>query len=188
MWPVFVVVTFLDGLVLDLLTPIRVRAALIAGILIATFVNLFLIGALAPWLAKRMRARRPAEPGAGAAPPQAALEVLTDRIGTGLLLAGLAGVLVAGLAARPVVVGETEDKEENARIVRRLVLESGNRELISNLESANTVRLGEGYFRTCVARRQRERYFCVFVDTTREPTRVTRDPSAEPNSTFRSAP
>jgi hypothetical protein len=99
MWPSFVAITLLDGLILHLLPPIGTGVDLIPAILLATFGNLFLIGAVAPWFARRMWSRRPvAEPGA---PPKAQLEVLTDRIGTGLLLASVLGVLAAGLAARP---------------------------------------------------------------------------------------
>src|SRR5215212_6891868 len=111
MWPTFIAVTLLDGLILHLLPPIGTGVRLMPAILIATFGNLVLIGAVAPWLARRTWRRRPAaEPGA---PPRAQLEVLSDRIGTGLLVATIAGVLAAGLAARPTVVSETEDTERN---------------------------------------------------------------------------
>jgi hypothetical protein len=183
MWPTFIAITLLDGLILHLLPPVRTGVDLIPGILIATFGNLIVIGALAPWLARRAWKRRPAaEPGA---PPRAQREVLTDRIGTGLLLATVAGVIAAGLAARPTVVSETEDTERNAEAFRSLVLSRGDGELIRNLETANTVRLGEDFFRTCVARDDRERFFCAFVDTSTNPPDVDVDGSAEPNSAYR---
>jgi hypothetical protein len=183
MWPSFVVITLLDGLILHLLPPVGTGVDLVPGILLATFGNLFLVGALAPWLARRLWSRRPAaEPGA---PAKAQLEVLSDRIGTGLLVASVAAVLAAGLAARPTVVSETEDTERNADAFRALVLRIGDEELIRNLETANTVRLREDYFRTCIARDDRRRYFCAFVDTSRDPARVQRDRSAEPNSAYR---
>jgi hypothetical protein len=183
MWPSFVAVTLIDGLILHLLPPVRTGVALVPGILIATFGNLILIGAVAPWLARRLSARRPAaEPGA---PPKARLEVLTDRVGTGLLLATVLGILAAGLAARPTVVSETEATERNAEAFRAHVLHTGNPELIRNLETANTVRLREDYFRTCIARDDRRRYFCAFVDTRHDPARVEPDRSAEPNSAYR---
>jgi len=186
MWPAFIAVTLIDGLILHLLPPISTGVDLIPAILLATFGNLLLIGVLAPWLAKRAWARRPAaEPGA---PPRAQLEVLTDRIGTGFLLASIVAVVAAGLAARPTVVSETEDTQRNAEAFRDLVLGSGQPELIRNLETANTVRLGEDYFRTCIARDDRERFFCAFVDTSTDPPEVTRDSSAEPNSIYRPAP
>lgn len=181
MWPAFIVLTLLDGLLLHLLPPVRTGVDIIPGILLATFGNLILIGAVAPFLARRMHARRPGPP----APEQAAREVLVDRFGTALLIAGVFGIVAAGLAARPLVVSETEDTTENARAVRDYVLASGDAELKRNLETANTIRLGEGYFRTCVARDDRRRNFCLFVDTSRRPARLTPDGSTEPNSAFR---
>jgi hypothetical protein len=181
MWPAFIALTLLDGLILHLLPPVRTGVDLIPGILIATFANLVLIGAVAPFLAGRIRARRPGPP----APQQAAREVLVDRIGTGLLAAGVLGVLAAGLAARPLVVSETEDTEENANAVRAFVLRSDDDELVRNLETANSIRLADGYFRTCIARDDRRRHFCLFVDTNEDPAAITRDPSAEPNSAYK---
>jgi hypothetical protein len=69
--------------------------------------------------------------------------------------------------------------------LRALVLRSGDQELIRNLETANTVRLREDYFRTCIARDDRRHYFCAFVDTSHDPARVQRDRSAEPNSVYK---
>jgi hypothetical protein len=183
MWPSFVALTLLDGLILHLLPPIATGIDLVPGILLAVFGNLILIGVVAPWLARRLWRRRPEAQ--ARAPAKAQLEVLTDRVGTALLVAGVAGVLAAGLAARPLVVSETEDTERNAEAFRNYVLASGDEELIRNLETANTIRLREDYFRTCVARDDRRRYFCVFVDTARQPPRLRRDRSAEPNSAYR---
>jgi hypothetical protein len=186
MWPAFIAVTFIDGLIIHLLPPVSTGVDIVPAMLLATFGNLILVGVLAPWLARRAWSRRPAaDPGA---PPKAQLEVLTDRIGTGFLLASILAVLAAGLAARPTVVSETEDTERNAEAFRAFVLHTGEAELIRNLETANTVRLGEDYFRTCIARDDRQRYFCAFVDTKSDPAEVTRDRSAEPNSAYRAAP
>jgi hypothetical protein len=187
-WPAFVVLTIADGLVLDALPPVSTTGLnLIEGVLIATFANLFLVGAVAPWLARRLADRRAAalETAGAPAPAQAARDVLQDRVATALLLAGLAGVIASGLANRPLIVSETDATEENARALTRYVEHSGNDELIRNLETANTIRLGEGYFRNCIARDDRERYFCVFVDTREDPAEVVRDRSAEPNTVFR---
>jgi hypothetical protein len=183
MWPTFIAVTLIDGLILHLLPPVGTGVDLIPAILLATFGNLFLVGAIAPWLAKATWRREPvSEP---AAPPRARLEVLTDRIGTGLLLATIVGVVAAGLAARPLVVSETQDTERNAKAFRNLILNSGDDELIRNLETANTIRLGEDFFRTCVARDDRRHYFCAFIDTSEHPADVDVDGSAEPNSAFK---
>jgi hypothetical protein len=179
MWPSFVAITLLDGILLHSLPPVRTGIDLIPAVLLATFGNLVLIGALGPWLARRVWRRRPAaEPDA---PPKAQLEVLSDRIGTGLLVASVFGVLAAGLAARPTVIAETDAKEEAARAIHAHVQQSGDAELIRNEETAHAARLADGYFRICIARDDRERFACFFVDTNADPARVVADPSAEPN-------
>ena len=183
MWPTFIAVTLLDGLIMWRLPPVGGGVDLIPAVLIATFGNLTLIAVIAPWLARRTWNRRPAaEPGA---PPRAQLEVLTDRIGTGLLLATVVGVVVAGLAARPVVVSETRETERNANAFRDFILARGDQELIRNLETANTIELGDALFRTCVALDDRRRYFCTLIDVNKRPPDIDVDPSAEPNSSYR---
>jgi hypothetical protein len=184
MWPTFVVLTVVDGLLLHLLPPVRLGLTqegmtLFFGIIVATFGNLVLIGAVAPWLTRRLAARQAAH-----APDRVRLEVLRDRVGTALLAAGLAGVVAAGLGSREVVVRETDSTQENARLVKSYVLHSGDAELIRNLETANTVRLGDGYYRNCVARDDRRHFFCLFIDTKHKPARVVKDPSAAPNSEY----
>ena len=78
-------------------------------ILLATFGNLLLIGAIAPWLARRTWNRRPA---AEPAPRRArSSRCSTDRIGTGPAAGDDRRRAAAGLAARPLVVSETEDTE-----------------------------------------------------------------------------
>jgi hypothetical protein len=181
MWPAFIAITLLDGVLLHLLPPIGTSVPVIAGILLATFGNLVLVGAAAPFLARRIGARRPGP----AASPQAAHEVLVDRVGTALLLAGVLGIVAAGLGNREVVVSETDATAENARAVRDYVLAGRDPELVRNLDTANTIRLADGYFRTCIARDDRRRYFCVYVDTNKNPTEITPDRSAEPNSAFK---
>jgi hypothetical protein len=188
MWPTFIALTLADGFLLHLLPPVKLgvtRAGMtvIFGIIVATFGNLILVGVVAPWLARRLEARAAAEGGAlRSAPPQVRRDVLQDRVGTALLAVGLVGVVAAGLGSRPVVVSETNATEENADAVRSFVEHTGDEELIRNLETANTVKLGEGFFRTCVARDDRRRAFCLYVDTNRKPARVRRDPSNTPNS------
>ena len=49
MWPTFITVTLVDGLLLHLLPPIGTGVDLIPAILLATFGNLLLIGAVPSW-------------------------------------------------------------------------------------------------------------------------------------------
>ena len=111
----------------------------------------------------------------------AQVEVLTDRIGTGLLVASVLGVLAAGLAARPVVVAETDARERAAKAILRVIEQSGNEELIRNTETAQTARLSDGTFRTCIAHDDREHFWCYIIDPSTRPVNVIRDPSGIPN-------
>lgn len=185
-WPAFVLFTLADAFVLDALPPISTTGVdsglnFVEGLLIATFGNLFLVGAAAPFLARRLAIRRQPAPDLA----HVDREVLQDRIAAGLLAAGLAATLVAGLANRQVIVSETDATEAAGRAVLDYVERSGNDELRRNVETANIKRLGDDYFRICIARDDRERFFCLLVETDRDPPTVTKDPSAEPNSVYR---
>ena len=178
-WPAFVAITIADGLILHALPPVRTGVEVVPAVIVASFANLVLVGAAAPWLARRLVKR--ARAASGPAPPY---EVTLDRTGTALLAAGALGIVAAGLATRPTIVSETEATERNAELVREHVLAEQDPELLRNLETADTIRLREGYFRTCIAADDRRRAFCFFVDTTAEPPTVKEDPSPVPNADF----
>ena len=190
-WPAFALITVLDAALLELLPPFGVaRMDLVLALLIATFGNLILVGAVAPFLTRKLMERRAPVTATGgpARPPnvspEAEREVLQDRVATALLAAGIVAVLISGLANRPVTVSETEATEEVGRQLRAYVIRSGSEELRRNLETANTRRLADGYFRVCVARDDRRRNVCLFVDTNKDPTEVKRDPDASSNANF----
>jgi hypothetical protein len=179
MWPTFIAVTLIDGLILHLLPPIGTGVDPIPAILLATFGNLFLIGAIAPWLARATWRREPVtEP---AAPPRARLEVLTDRIGTGLLLATIAGVVAAGLAARPLVVAETEAKERAAKKLYAYVEAGQSDELRRNLEASDMDKWFDGYFRACIPHDDRTHWTCYFIDVRPKVAKIKKDPSGQRN-------
>ena len=179
-WPAFVLLTLADGLVLHALPPIGTGVRVVPGVLLAAVGNLFLVAVVAPWLARRLnrRGERALAAGLDPGPP---FEVVLSRAATGLLLAGLAGLVVAGLAARPLIVSETEDTEANARAVRAHVLSSAPEEIRRNADSANSARIAEDLFRTCVAFDDRSRAYCLWVDTSKDPPLLRRDPSEVPN-------
>jgi hypothetical protein len=178
-WPLYVVMTAVDALILHELPPVGTDIAIPVGLIVASFANLFLIGAVAPWIARRLVERESRGTGSAAAKPP---EVQLDRTATALLLLAAVGLAAAGLGNRPLVVSETKATEENARLVRDYVDARGSDELKRNVETANTVRLGDGSFRTCIAYDDRRRAFCLFVDTNRHT--IKRDPSTVPNNEF----
>jgi hypothetical protein len=178
-WPAFAAITVVDAFVVRALPPTGGDLGLPEGLIVSAFGNLLLLGVVAPWLTRRL-ARRPSR-AAVAGAPVPPLEVVQDRVATGLLCAGTLGLLAAGLALRPLVVSETEDTERNGAAVRDYALAHGSDEVVRNLDTANTYRLGEGYFRTCVALDDRRRAWCVFVDTRAEPPAVRPDPNPAPN-------
>lgn len=174
LWPAFFALTLLDALLLVLLPPVRTGVDFPPALIISSFANLFLVGAVAPWLGRRIAQR-------GEVP----LEVVTSRTATALLALGAVGVLAAGLATRPLVVSETEDTEAAAGAVRTYIDAHASAEVRRNLDTANTIRLEEDFFRICVALDDRRRASCYFVDTDSDPPRVAPDGDARPNALYR---
>jgi hypothetical protein len=175
LWPAFAFLTPLDALILHLLPPVRTGVDFVPALIVSSFGNLFLAGAAAPWLARRLGRR------AGEAPP----EVLGDRVATGLLAAATAGLVVAGLAGRPLVVSETRDTEAAARAVSRYVDRSGTAEMRRNRDAANTLRLGDDFFRICIPRDDRRLANCFFIDTAKDPPALSPDRDQRPNALIR---
>jgi hypothetical protein len=177
-WPAFAALTALDALVLHVLPPASDGVGVVPALLLAAFANLFLLGALAPLVARRLDRRPGPEVGGTAAP----FEVLQDRTATGLLLAGAVGVLLAGALARPGVAAEQAAGEANGALVRDYVADHGEPEYRRNLNRVDTVRLSDGSFRTCVPGDDLGRALCFFVDPGRRPPSVRRDSSPTPNA------
>jgi hypothetical protein len=178
MWPAFAVFTIGDGLLLHFLPPNTTGVKLIPGIIIASFANLFLIGAVANWIARRLVARERTAHAHERRDPLPR-EVILDRTATILLSLAALGLFFAGLGNRPVIVSETNATHEAAVRARNFVEAHGTPQAKANLQDANTRRLAEGYFRVCVNLNNRARAFCMFVDTNKNT--VVRDHDARPN-------
>jgi hypothetical protein len=174
-WPAFAVAVVVDAILLHELAPFREGVKLPVAFIYSGFGNLALIAAadLLARFAERKRRERGIE--------DTHLEVQVDRGAVIALAVGVLGVLAWGLATSESRVLETEDLEQNADAVESYVRTKGGPEYERNLETANTARLAEGYFRTCIANDDRDRFLCLFVDTRKDPPQVVRDPSTEPN-------
>ncbi|MEA2397607.1 MAG: hypothetical protein QOK25_1163 [Thermoleophilaceae bacterium] len=173
-WPAFALFTAVDAVLLHTVGT-GVRFNIPVSIILASFCNVALLAAadLLARLAERKRAER------GIDDPH--LPVAVDRGAVALLAVGAVGLAASGLATHHLIVADTNATLANAKAVQRWVFRYGTAENRRNIETANTARLGEGYFRTCIADDARRRYLCLFVDTKKKPPKVVRDPSVLPN-------
>jgi hypothetical protein len=194
MWPAFIATTLVDGWLLHHWPPVRFGFSetgidIGAAIIIAAFGNLFLIAAVTPFLAKRLAVRQAAEQ-PGQVSDRALLEVYKDRTGTGLMAVGVVGVLAAGLASIPLLNGETDSRNRANRALVSFVEGHAPAQIKRNNDQgvAQTVRLADGLFRTCIPFDDRHRYYCVFIDTNRRPTSIRLDHSQEPNKPLSAGP
>lgn len=179
-WPAYALLTLLDAVILHELPPVREGVAFVPALIVSSFGNLFLMGAVAPWLGKRLAEREHAAGGNGI-PLAVRAEVFKDRTAAVLLAIATVGLLAAGLGNQPAVVAETEDVEDAIGLLERYVAANAPHEIQRNLEIVNTDRLEEGFFRMCINYDQRDRAWCVFVNVKAEPPTVVRDPSEVPN-------
>ena len=178
MWPTFAVLTVAEGFVMHQWPPIGTRVPdVIIGTILALFANIFLVGAVAPFIAKRLIARD--RRGGRERFPA---EVYLDRAATALLVLGFAGALAAGLANIRVSTAETDALKEAGDRAEAYVNAHADAEVRARLEGANSARLGEGFFRVCVPRIDARRQYCMFVDTRKDTVRE--DPSTLPNEQF----
>lgn len=182
-WPLFGILTVVDALVVRALPPSGAQAGLFPALIIASFGNLFLIGVVAPWLARRLAARRGQTLAPARFPPQDSGEVLVDRIAAGLLGVALLGLVAAGLGNRKVVIAATDAAVHAADASRAYVLAHAPTDVRRNFEgTANTYTLAPGYFRICGAYDDRLKAYCMFVDANRKPVSVRYDPETTPNA------
>jgi hypothetical protein len=184
-WPLFIVITFADAAIIVALPPTGGRALFFPALFICSFVNLFLIGAVAPWLAHRIQARQGERPVRSTFPPADHREVLIDRIASIALVLAMLGLVAAGLGNRKVVVADTNRLERAADAVRAYVNAHGTAEMKRNIDTLNTHPLQEdGLFRMCIARDDRTKAFCMYVDAKRHPPTVRPDGDSRPNGLY----
>ncbi len=174
-WPVFVVATVGEGVLLNAL-PIAGRGpgGVVGGLLLAMAFNLIVVGGLAPLAGWLVRRRRPDLPRAIAA----------DYCGTVLLALLFANLLVAGVVHHSAVVREERDRAASFAAMSGYV-HSRARGYLGRLPGMTAVRVEAGMYRTCVPASEPGRALCAFVHTDRSPAGVRRDPERVPNGLWR---
>ena len=177
-WPVFALLTLLDGIVLSAL-PFYDRGPgnLAGGILLAGFANLLVIAVVAPLLGRWLRRRRPDLPRL----------VASDYAGAGALAALSALFVLGGLLHRPWVAADRAEAAAVAASTRDYVVTSAP-EYSAGLRSIDAIQLEDDLYRSCVPGADPHRWLCLFVKTVQRPPGVVRDPDQTPNSPYRANP
>src|SRR5436305_1081472 len=183
-WPLFLVLTVADGFIVHALPPTGARAEVIPAMVICSFANLFLIGLIAPWLARRIAARQGVRPAPATFPPANHVELLTDRISAIALVLATLGLVLAGLGNKKFVDAVTHRVESGGEAARAFAIAHGPAEIraAAAADDINTHPLQEdGFFRMCVPYVDARKQFCMYVDANRKPPTVRHDPDSRPN-------
>src|SRR5437763_1374877 len=151
-WPLFFVLTVLDALIVVWLPPNGTRALFVPALVVCSFANLFLIGAVAPWLARRLVARQGESPPSSTFPPANHTEILTDRIAAIILALATVGLLIAGAGNHKVVVAATDRLARGGAAARDFAIAHGPADVQRNARAVNINShelQQDGLFRMC---------------------------------------
>jgi hypothetical protein len=176
-WPAFAVAVVVDAVLLDRL-PVGGDdgPGLFAAVLLAGFLNLFVVAVCAPlvgaWLLRR---RHPGTPKV----------VRDDQAATALLVAVAIALAAVGVAHRPAVNAARADADAQALAARRFILSQAPAAFQVNVDRMSVWKQRSDLYRTCVPGPDPRRAFCVFVVTDQSPPGVTRDRDQRPNATVR---
>ncbi|MEA2426755.1 MAG: hypothetical protein QOF37_383 [Thermoleophilaceae bacterium] len=180
-WPLFFALTVADAAIISRLPPTGAQALFLPALFICSFANLFLIGAVAPWLARRIQ-RNSAR---ATFPPADHFDVLVDRVAAITLVVATLGLVAAGLGNRKVVVADTDRLARAGEQVKVYVDAHAPPEIRRNIDTLNTHPTQEdGFFRMCVAYNDRLKAYCMFVDAKTKPPHVVPDRDSRPNGSY----
>jgi hypothetical protein len=170
-WPAFVALTLLDGIVLTVL-PFYSGGPdwVLGGVLLAGFLNLFVVAVLAPALGRFVRRRRPDLPRL----------VASDYAGAWLLAAIFVALVAGGLLHHGAAAAEADDEHAVAAAVERFVAAHAP-QYGGALDTIDARMLEPDYYRACVPRGDGRRWLCLFVKTDRRPVAVALDPDRTGN-------
>lgn len=175
MWPTFVVLTVANAVLLHALPIATDGIDLVPAALLSGFANLLVVAVLAPLGGRLVRRRRPDLPRAVAA----------DYAGVTLLVAVTGALVLGGVLHRPAVQRAERDLRVQAAAARTFLLTAAPPTVRSRLGAGDTIRLADGFYRTCVPEGRPRRAYCVFVRTSQKPPVVREDPDRTPNAEYR---
>lgn len=172
LWPAFVILTGLETALLRWLPISGEGSGWIAALLLAGCLNvgaIALIGGLGGVLLRRRRRDLPKV-------------VADDYAGLAALAAVGLALLVAGSVHRPDLQATREAFAAQSMAVRLWVEANGDDFARAHVDGADSVKVDEDLYRTCVPGPDPKRWLCLVVDTSHEPPRVKRDTSRESNA------
>jgi hypothetical protein len=171
LWPSFVVLTLVDGVLLHRLPFYDVGAGDLArGVLLAAFANLVCAAVIAPLVGRRLRRSRPDLPRL----------IANDYAGAALLCTLTAAFLAGGLLHRPAVRAERDDRRATFAAVHTYVVAQAPR-YRTGLALVDTRRLAPDFYRSCIPGSDPRRPLCLLVNTGQRPAGVSVDPVHTPN-------
>jgi uncharacterized protein (DUF697 family) len=162
LWPAFAVATFLAGLSLHLMPVQGLRTGLVAGLLIAGFVNLAAVALGMPLGGRLLRRGRDLPP-----------VVAQDYGGCIALAVVLVLVVALGAVHHRAITDEERAAARALELVRHTVERSGPAEARRNVRAADTIRVEAGrVYRSCIPTSRPERPYCLVVHLDTQPVRV----------------
>jgi hypothetical protein len=171
LWPAFFGMTVLDGVLIALQPPYDGAPPNVVGAtLLAGFANLLLVAVAAPLAGGALRRRRPDLPRI----------IANDYAGAALVSAFCGLLLVAGLAHRPAVAAQEDDRAAVFAAVHGFVTTQAA-DWQDGLDRVSAVRLAPEVYRACVPGADPRRALCLIIDTDQRPAGVSRDGSMIPN-------
>jgi hypothetical protein len=169
LWPLFVLLTVGDGLLMHLHPIAGDHTGVLPGILLAGFFNLAAVVVVTPLLSRRLRAERPKE-------------IADDRAGTAAIVAVTVLVGAVGLAHAGAVNDANRTMADQLAAARRYFAGQAPPAYRHNLARIDTWKQADDLFRTCIPGADADHALCVFVTTDSNPPGIRLDPDHEPNS------
>jgi len=141
------------------------RFSWLGALLLALVVNFMFAFLAAPWAAPYVAGEGPLAPGED---PEfdRKLPRTTVRIAVFLMGVGLVGVIAIGLAGRELIITPSARLDANAQLAKKTIKQYAPAEFQRGLSSADTWKVRENLFRTCViSPRDEKRAWCVVIST-----------------------
>ncbi|HTP23422.1 MAG TPA: hypothetical protein VMJ65_27705 [Solirubrobacteraceae bacterium] len=173
LWPSFVVLVGLDGVVGHLLPPAGATETIVAAALLGLVLNVIAVILLSRPLGMLVRRFRPDIPGV----------VARDYGGTMVVFAVSAILLAAGLAHRPAIQARQRDEGDAVARAQAWIGARAPDQFRRNVEFVSLLTIEPGtIYRACVPSVEGNRSYCVIVDRNLPFQRSVKFSGYEPNS------